>query len=722
MTGRVGQQLGHYRLVALLGRGGFAEVYLGEHIYLETTAAIKVLHTQLDSDEVESFRKEAQTVARLVHPHIVRVLDYGVEEGTPFLVVDYAPNGTLRKYHPKGVPLPLTAVVSYVAQVADALQYAHEQKVIHRDVKPENMLLGRRNEVLLSDFGIAIMAQSSRSESTQGMQDLAGTIAYMAPEQIQSQAIAASDQYSLAVVGYEWLTGARPFQGSFAEIAVKHTLTSPPLLREKIPTLSLAVQEVIMKALSKDPKQRFPSVREFAHTLEQAASKEVSPHTLPQEETPSFVESQPLPTASTETAVLAEPESEDTPASLATVPISISSSLSVPTPVLSNESTSLIVEAPAPANIETTALPQPVESSSATEEASVLPPEKEHGEQPRSRRISRRAVIAGLAGIAAAGAVGGGIALLAHPQGSSVTPPGQSGTQGGTVYTFYGHSDWVWAVAWSPKVDRIVSASGDDTAQVWDAFSGQDLNIYSHHTDSVYSVSWSPDGTKIASASADKTVQTWDATYSDHFYTYTGHTSWVWTVAWSPDGQRVASAGGDGTVQVWDAKDGRHAYKYTGHTDAIHAVAWSPDGTKIASAGNDGTVQVWNASNGTHIYMFQPYNVSLWTAAWSPDGSRIASAGSSGTVQVWDSTTGSHLFTYYGHADFVYSVAWSPDGKYIASASDDRTVQVWDSVYGHNPYIYTAHTDGVRSVSWSHDGKHLASASWDKTVRVWQPQ
>src|SRR6266700_3652068 len=678
--GREGQQLGNYRLIHLLGQGGFADVYLGEHIYLDTPAAIKVLHTQLDSDEVESFRAEARTIARLVHPHIVRVLDYGVEGKTPFLVMDYAPNGTLRKRYPKGVPLPLSTIVSYVTQLADALQYAHEQKVIHRDVKPENMLLGRRNEVLLSDFGIAIMAQSSRSESTQGMQDLAGTIAYMAPEQIQSQAIAASDQYSLAVVGYEWLTGARPFQGSFAEIAVKHTLTSPPLLREKIPTLSLAVQEVIMKALSKDPKQRFPSVREFAHTLEQAASKEVSPHTLPQEETPSFVESQPLPTASTETAVLAEPESEDTPASLATVPISISSSLSVPTPVLSNESTSLIVEAPAPANIETTALPQPVESSSATEEASVLPPEKEHGEQPRSRRISRRAVIAGLAGIAAAGAVGGGIALLAHPQGSSVTPPGQSGTQGGTVYTFYGHSDWVWAVAWSPKVDRIVSASGDDTAQVWDAFSGQDLNIYSHHTDSVYSVSWSPDGTKIASASADKTIQTWDATYSDHFYTYTGHTSWVWTVAWSPDCQRVASAG------------------------------------------NDGTVQVWHASNGTHIYMFQPYNVSLWTAAWSPDGSRIASAGSSGTVQVWDSTTGSHLFTYYGHADFVYSVAWSPDGKYIASASDDRTVQVWDSVYGHNPYIYTAHTDGVRSVSWSHDGKHLASASWDKTVRVWQPQ
>src|SRR5947209_228990 len=228
MADRVGQQLGNYRLLRLLGQGGFAEVYLGEHIYLDTPAAIKVLHTRLASDEVEHFQTEARTVARLVHPHIVRVLDYGVEGSTPFLVIDYAPNGTLRQRHPRGVALPLPTVVSYVAQIADALQYAHEQKVIHRDVKPENMLMGRRNEVLLSDFGIALVTQSSRYNSTQGLQDLAGTIAYMAPEQIQSQAIPSSDQYSLAIVVYEWLSGTRPFQGSFAEIAVKHTLALPP--------------------------------------------------------------------------------------------------------------------------------------------------------------------------------------------------------------------------------------------------------------------------------------------------------------------------------------------------------------------------------------------------------------------------------------------------------------------------------------------------------------
>src|SRR6266571_2613685 len=172
MTDRTGQHLGNYRLVHLLGQGGFAEVYLGEHLQLGTQVAIKILQTQVANEEVEIFRREARTLAHLVHPHIVRVFDFGVEGTTPFLVMDYAPNGTLRKRHPKGVPLALPTIVGYVKQIADALQYAHDEHLIHRDVKPENLLLGRRNEVLLGDFGIALLAQSSRSQS---IQDVAGT-------------------------------------------------------------------------------------------------------------------------------------------------------------------------------------------------------------------------------------------------------------------------------------------------------------------------------------------------------------------------------------------------------------------------------------------------------------------------------------------------------------------------------------------------------------------
>ncbi len=128
------------------------------NIYLETQAAIKVLHTQLASTDIEQFRIEARTIAHLIHPYIVRVLEFGVEGRTPFLVMDYAPKGTLRERHPKGTRLPLATVVSYLKQIAPALQYAHEQKLIHRDIKPENLLVGRTDEILLSDFGIALVA------------------------------------------------------------------------------------------------------------------------------------------------------------------------------------------------------------------------------------------------------------------------------------------------------------------------------------------------------------------------------------------------------------------------------------------------------------------------------------------------------------------------------------------------------------------------------------
>src|SRR6266567_2587149 len=256
MADRVGQQFGNYRLVALLGQGGFAEVYLGQHLRLELQAAIKVLHTHLTEQEAEHFYQEAQTIAKLTHPTIVRVFDYDMRDGVPFLVMDYAPNGTLRRRYPKGSVVPLAQIVSLVKQVAAALQYAHERKFIHRDVKPENMLVGRQQEVLLSDFGLATLAQST-SSLNRSAQGTAGTIAYMAPEQIEGHPSAASDQYALGVVVYEWLCGVRPFEGSVSEVLVQHLSLPPPSLRERVPTLSAEMEEVTLKALAKDPKQRF---------------------------------------------------------------------------------------------------------------------------------------------------------------------------------------------------------------------------------------------------------------------------------------------------------------------------------------------------------------------------------------------------------------------------------------------------------------------------------
>ena len=286
MASCMGQQLGNYRLTRFLGSGGFAEVYLGEHIHLGTQAAIKVLQAQLANQDVQKFRDEARTIARLIHPHIVRVLEFGVEGKTPFLVMDYAPSGTLRDRHPRGTQLPLNIVVSYVKQIAEALQFAHDQRLIHRDIKPENILLGRRGEILLSDFGIALIAQSSRYQSTQ---EMTGTLAYIAPEQIQGRPRPASDQYSLGIVVYEWLTGDCPFHGAMVEIVAQHLAAPPSSLRAKVPALPPAVEQVVMMALEKDPQRRFANIRAFANALEQASASRGAPTTPAPAQSPSTI-------------------------------------------------------------------------------------------------------------------------------------------------------------------------------------------------------------------------------------------------------------------------------------------------------------------------------------------------------------------------------------------------------------------------------------------------
>src|SRR5207248_1288106 len=162
---------------------------------------------------------EARRLVRLRHPHIVRLLEFGIEGDMPFLVMEYASNGSLYTRHPKGSQVPLETVVSYTKQVADALQYIHEQKLVHRDIKPANMLLGSNLEVLVSDLGIAAVAHSTSSLS---LQTMAGTVPYMAPEMIQGKPRPASDQYALGIVVYEWLCGDRPFRGSPAELYSQH--------------------------------------------------------------------------------------------------------------------------------------------------------------------------------------------------------------------------------------------------------------------------------------------------------------------------------------------------------------------------------------------------------------------------------------------------------------------------------------------------------------------
>jgi eukaryotic-like serine/threonine-protein kinase len=272
VANRVGQQFGNYQLIQFLGKGSFAEVYLGGHIHLGTLAAVKVLQTPLK--DRDAFRTEARIAASLIHPNIVRVLEFGIEDELPFLVMDFAPYDSLRQRHPSGERVPLPAVISYVKQVAEALQYAHDERLVHRDVKPGNMLVGRRYEVLLSDFGIATLVHHS---PVQHPYDASGTTLYMAPEQLRGRPSPASDQYSLGIVVYEWLCGTPPFTGtSSLGVAMQHISRPPPSMRAIAPAISPEVEQVVMRAIAKDGGQRFESVQDFALAFEQASLRDTS--------------------------------------------------------------------------------------------------------------------------------------------------------------------------------------------------------------------------------------------------------------------------------------------------------------------------------------------------------------------------------------------------------------------------------------------------------------
>jgi serine/threonine protein kinase len=266
-----GEQFGEYRLMRFVGRGGFAEVYQGEHVRLQTRAAIKLLLTRVSAEEEQQFLDEARKVAHLEHAHIVRVLDFSVQNGVPFLVMQYAAGGSLRQLYAKNVPLSIEIILPYVQQVAEALQYAHSQRVIHLDVKPENMLLDVQGNVLLADFGIALALQHTKTHQT--LRGFTGTPLYAAPEQLQAKPGLASDQYALATAVYRWLTGDFPFvSDDYFSLGLLKLQNDPPPLRARVPTLSPAVEQVVLRALAKDPAARFPSVRDFAQALTKAAA------------------------------------------------------------------------------------------------------------------------------------------------------------------------------------------------------------------------------------------------------------------------------------------------------------------------------------------------------------------------------------------------------------------------------------------------------------------
>jgi tetratricopeptide (TPR) repeat protein len=270
----VERQLGDYRLKKVLGEGGFAKVYLGEHVDLtKPPAAVKVFKMPLIGPIKDQFLNEVKILEELKHEHIVRIYGSGVtDDHYPFLAMELARRGTLAQLHPLDTRVPYMQISNYLDQIGSGLDYAHasERKIVHRDLKPANLLVVEKPNgeivIKIGDFGMAKVFQNSSSRTTP--EGIIGTFAFMAPDQIQGKSGPRSDQYTVGVMLYQWLSGRLPFEGVTPfEIMAKHIHASP----EPIPGVAQEIQDVVFRALAKNPDDRFKSVTELAQEFKRAA-------------------------------------------------------------------------------------------------------------------------------------------------------------------------------------------------------------------------------------------------------------------------------------------------------------------------------------------------------------------------------------------------------------------------------------------------------------------
>jgi len=290
-------------------------------------------------------------------------------------------------------------------------------------------------------------------------------------------------------------------------------------------------------------------------------------------------------------------------------------------------------------------------------------------------------------------------------------------TTGKEITSLDGHTDLVYTANFSPDGSRIVTASLDKTAKVWDAKTGKEIASLKGYTSSVYTANFSPDGSRIVTASDDKTAKVWDTKTGIEIASLS-HTSSVNTANFSPDGSRIVTASYDKIAKVWDAKTGIEIASLHGHTDRVNTANFSPNGKRIVTASDDKTAKVWDAKTGKEIASLDGHTSYVNTAAFSPDGKRIVTASYDKTAKVWDAKTGKEIASLDGHTSSVYTAAFSPDGKRIVTASDDKTAKVWDAKTG-TIIVSLSHTSSVNTANFSPDGSHIITASWDKTAKVW---
>jgi WD40 repeat protein len=707
-------------------------VFQAEDPQLERRVALKAMLPALaaTASARQRFLREAKAAAAIEHEHIVPIYQVGEDRGVPFLAMQLLKGESLDERLKRERVLPVAEVMRIGRQIAEGLAAAHARGLVHRDVKPANVWLeGDRAHVKILDFGLARPVADNQHLTQSGA--IVGTPSFMAPEQVNGQPVdARTDLFSLGCVLYRMATGELPFKGrdmvsTLMAVATEQPRAPHDLNRE----LPVALSDLIVRLLNKDPDKRPTTASEVARTLARLAEAARAPAAVLG--TPTVLVAMPVSggrawDAGPDWASITDvspPRGKAESASWGRGPLvaavaAIIGALALFAAVaiihITTDKGELVIETVDP-DVQ-------VKVTQGGRQVTIIDP-----------KTQQRVVLpSGDYDVALAGNKQG-LRLSADTftlkrgdqQIVKVTrvfkpAPRPVVQEVGEVRRFDGHTNGAWSVAFSPDGRHAISGSGDGTVRLWEVATGREVRQFSGHRGPLDDVAFSPDGRQALTASWDGAVRLWEVQTGKEIRVLKGHTHYVHRVAFSPDGRCALSGSGeDGTMRLWDLESGNELRRF--NKEAV-GVAFSPDGRRALSGGwrRDPLVRLWDIDTGAEVRQLRGHTGIITSVVFLPGGSQALSCSSDQTLRLWDLDSGQEIRCFSGHTGPVNRVAITRDGRYAISASADKTVRLWDLQTGKELHCFTGHTEGVIGVAVSQDGKFALSASEDKTVRLWR--
>lgn len=742
-------ETGNLKFVTRLGEGGFGEVWLAFDRKLERNVAVKMLPGGIrgQRDNEIQILDEARRAAQINHPNVVRVLAVGqiASDNTPYIEMEFCGDRNPDSGQPvfgksleKAVNLPHRQVAGLMVLACRGVQAAHAHKIIHRDIKPHNIILSPSGEVKVSDFGLAETRNQVRADGP------IGTPSYMAPEVARGEpATEQSDIYGLGATLYYLLCGQAPYEGAREEVLGKlRTANAPPAIlgSAKVPR-ALAV--ICNRAMMVAPEKRYATAAAMADELEAWLRRDMGKRLFSAVVLAAMIglgiyAVEMSGVARTQHS-LREDAERQAKANAATVRLEAGSeALSGGHSFDAMHSFAQAIQAVPESSSEHVTVRRALGllARQAYRLEAVLPDEKgdrsaafspdgtrvltvSWGNAVRVWRVDTGAVVMELTGSNEHEAISAAFSPDGH---RIVTTWSDKRVQvcnadtGATIAEFNGHASSVVCAAFSPDGTRVVSASGDETTWLWWADTGTPIAQLKGHSDSVKSAVFSSDGTRVVTISADQTARVWGAETGHPIAELKGHTSYVWSAAISADGNRVVTASGDGTARVWNADTGNVVVELKGHAKSVWSATFSPDGSRVLTASEDGTARVWNSETGALLCELKGHEDEIHSAAFSSDGTRVVTASEDRTARVWQADNGAPVAELKGHAEAVASASFSADGTRVVTKSSDGS-RVWrcDASAFVN---LEGHTGEIWSASFSPDGTRVVTGSWDGTAKI----